>query len=136
MSRQPALVMCNLEPALRNRLSPGAAIHITTSYSWCRQDGLWQGRGTLCRRSLRPGKLSCDLLQALHWIKSVRLFSKGAKLFSAGRRGDGRVHGGERRGAGPATDRSEPKAAFGGCRCWNDTRIERKHEAAKVSDHS
>jgi hypothetical protein len=28
-----------------------------------------------------PGKLSPDLLLALHEIKSVRLFPKGAKLF-------------------------------------------------------
>jgi CRP-like cAMP-binding protein len=28
-----------------------------------------------------PGKLSPDLLQALHGIKSVQLFLKGAKLF-------------------------------------------------------
>ena len=31
-----------------------------------------------------PGKLSPDLLQALHVIKSVRLFPKGAKLFQQG----------------------------------------------------
>ena len=31
-----------------------------------------------------PGKLSPDLLQALHGIKSVRLFPKGAKLFQQG----------------------------------------------------
>jgi CRP-like cAMP-binding protein len=31
-----------------------------------------------------PGKLSPDLLQALHAIKSVRLFPKGAKLFQQG----------------------------------------------------
>ena len=31
-----------------------------------------------------PGKLSPDLLQALHGIKSVRLFPKGAKLFQPG----------------------------------------------------
>ena len=31
-----------------------------------------------------PGKLSPDLLQALHGIKSVRLFPKGATLFQQG----------------------------------------------------
>ncbi len=31
-----------------------------------------------------PGKLSPDLLQALHGIKSVRLFSEGATLFRQG----------------------------------------------------
>ena len=31
-----------------------------------------------------PGKLSLDLLQALHGIKSIRLFPKGAKLFLQG----------------------------------------------------
>jgi CRP/FNR family transcriptional regulator len=31
-----------------------------------------------------PGKLSPDLLQALHGIKSIRLFPKGAKLFLQG----------------------------------------------------
>lgn len=31
-----------------------------------------------------PGKLSPHLLQALHGIKSVRLFPKGAKLFQHG----------------------------------------------------
>jgi CRP-like cAMP-binding protein len=31
-----------------------------------------------------PGKLSPDLLQALHGIKTVRLFPKGAKLFQQG----------------------------------------------------
>ena len=31
-----------------------------------------------------PGKLSHDLLQALHGIKTVRLFPKGAKLFQQG----------------------------------------------------
>jgi CRP-like cAMP-binding protein len=31
-----------------------------------------------------PGKLSPDLLQALHGIKSVRLFPTGAKLFQQG----------------------------------------------------
>jgi CRP-like cAMP-binding protein len=31
-----------------------------------------------------PGKLSPDLLQALHGIKSVRFFPKGAKLFQQG----------------------------------------------------
>jgi CRP-like cAMP-binding protein len=31
-----------------------------------------------------PGKLSPDLLQALHGIKSVRLFPKGARLFQQG----------------------------------------------------
>ena len=82
-----------------------------------------------------PGKLSPDLLQALHGIKSVRLFPKGAKLFQQGVVGDGRLPGGERRGARPATDRSEPKAASGGCRSWNDARTERKHERRKVSDH-
>jgi CRP-like cAMP-binding protein len=31
-----------------------------------------------------PGKLSPDLLQALHGIKSIRLFPRGAKLFLQG----------------------------------------------------
>jgi len=31
-----------------------------------------------------PGKLSPDLLQALHGIKSVKMFPKGAKLFQQG----------------------------------------------------
>jgi CRP-like cAMP-binding protein len=31
-----------------------------------------------------PGKLSPDLLQAFHGIRSVRLFPKGAKLFQQG----------------------------------------------------
>jgi hypothetical protein len=39
-----------------------------------------------------PRKLNPDLLQALHGIKSVWLFPKGAKLVLAGRRGDGRLH--------------------------------------------
>ena len=39
---------------------------------------------TWCRRSLRLGKLSPDLLQALHGIKSIRLFPKGAKPFLQG----------------------------------------------------
>src|ERR1700681_3928008 len=57
------------------------------------------------------------------------------RALSAARRGDGRLPGGERRGAAPATDRSERKAASGGCRSWNDARTERKHERRKVSDH-
>jgi CRP-like cAMP-binding protein len=47
-----------------------------------------------------PGKLSPDLLQALHGIKSVRLFPKGAKLFQQGVQATGvyLVESGEARG--------------------------------------
>jgi len=44
-----------------------------------------QERGTdIVSTPPMPGKLSPDLLQALHGIKSVRLFPKGATLFQQG----------------------------------------------------
>jgi hypothetical protein len=43
MSRQPALIGCNLEPTLRSRLLLGAAIHITACGSWCLRMGYGKG---------------------------------------------------------------------------------------------
>jgi hypothetical protein len=82
-----------------------------------------------------PDKLNPDLLQSLHGIKSGSALPQRRQALSGGRRSDGRLPGGERRGAGPATDRREPKAASGGCRSWNDAWTERKHERRKVADH-
>ena len=49
----------------------------------CRM-GLNAGGSYIVSSQPTPGKLSPDLLQALHGIKSVRLFPKGAKLFQQG----------------------------------------------------
>jgi CRP-like cAMP-binding protein len=83
MSRQPALIGCNLEPALRSRLLLGAAIHITACFLVSAGWAMARGRNIVSSQPA-PGKLSPDLLQALHGIKSVRLFPKGAKLFQQG----------------------------------------------------
>ena len=48
------------------------------------QDGLGQKGSDIVSSQPTPGKLSPDLLRALHGIKSVRSFPKGATLFQQG----------------------------------------------------
>ena len=82
-----------------------------------------------------PGKLSPDLLQALHGINSVRLFPKGAKLFQPGVVATGvyLVESGEVRVLLPTGQSQKQLLDVVGPR--TSARTERKHERRKVSDH-
>jgi len=98
MSRQPALIGCNREPALRSRLLLGAA-----SISLPAVVGV-------CRMGYGKGEEHCVVAAYARQVKSRSLagFSRDPigsavpqrrQALSAGRRGDGRLPGGERRGA-------------------------------------
>src|ERR1700687_5019620 len=87
MSCQPALRRCSLEPAALSRrsrrLSLVSVIQLTPAGPV--DGGHAEERGSdIVSTQPTPGKLSPDLLQALHGIKSVRLFPKGATLFQQG----------------------------------------------------
>src|SRR6202521_2599246 len=138
MSPPPALIGCNLGVIWSQRFAVAGHLEpqsnslpaVPVSAGWAK------GRRELhCVVAAYAGQIESRSVAGPSRNQIGSAVRQRRQAVSAGCRGNRRLPGGERRGSCPAANRSEPKAASGGCRSWNDARTERKHERRELSDH-